>query len=208
MDNYDVKDLFNLPIKIQLTVVAVFCLIIFWLAYQWDISSMKQQLASLQPQEADLKTQLQALTLSVAEVNNDIAQLPKLQDLLKQWQGQLVKPSNLPDLLNDILKKGTANQLEFQLFNPGSETKDDKYPDYSKVPISTVVIGDYHQVATFMSQVANMPEIVVIGNFQLARGQNKLYDKKEAAQAGYANRLTGEITLEVYHLAEKDQNAK
>jgi type IV pilus assembly protein PilO len=214
MEDYDIKDIFNLPLRVQLTVVAIFCLLIFYLGYQWDISSLKKELHSVQSQETDLKSQLQALIDNLNTVNSDIAQLPMLQALLKQWQTGLVTTETLPDTLNEILKMGTANQLQFQIFTPSSEIKDDAYPAYRRIPINTVVIGEYDQIANFVSQVANMSTLVVISNFELIRGQNKLYDKKEAAEPGYADRLTSAMTLEVYSLAEtvtkteKGPNAK
>jgi type IV pilus assembly protein PilO len=181
---------------------ALFCLIIFYLGYQWDISSLKKELASSQRQESDLKLQLQGLIDNLNAVNNDIAQLPLLQDLLKKWQTGLVTTESLPDTLNEILRLGTNNQLQFQIFSPSSEIKDDAYPTYRRIPINSVVIGQYDQIATFLSQVASMPTLVVISNFEILQGQNKLYDKKEALEPGYADRLTAAISLEVYSLAE------
>jgi type IV pilus assembly protein PilO len=202
MQDYDIKDIFNLPLRVQMSVVALFCLIIFYLGYQWDISSLKKELASSQRQESDLKLQLQGLIDNLNAVNNDIAQLPLLQDLLKKWQTGLVTTESLPDTLNEILRLGTNNQLQFQIFSPSSEIKDDAYPTYRRIPINSVVIGQYDQIATFLSQVASMPTLVVISNFEILQGQNKLYDKKEALEPGYADRLTAAISLEVYSLAE------
>jgi type IV pilus assembly protein PilO len=202
MQDYDIKDIFNLPLRVQLTVVAIFCLLIFYLGYQWDISSLKKELASVQAQETDLKLQLKALIDNLSTVNNDIAQLPTLQNLLIKWQTGFVTTDSLPDTLNEILRIGTSNQLQFQIFSPSSEIKDDAYPTYRRIPINAVVIGEYDQIATFLSQVANLPTLVVISNFELIKGQNKLYDRKEAEEPGYANRMTAALTLEVYRLAD------
>jgi Tfp pilus assembly protein PilO len=208
MQDYDIKDIFNLPLRIQLSVVAIFCLIIFYLGYQWDISSLKRELLSVQTQEIDLKTQLQALIDNLTSVNDDIAQLPALQTILKNLQSRLVTTQNLPDTLNEILKVGTSNQLQFQLFTPGAEIKDDAYPAYRRIPITTVVIGEYDQIANFLSQIASMPTLVVIANFELVKGQSKLYDKKEAQEPGYADRLTAAIGLELYRLIDKSEKSE
>jgi Tfp pilus assembly protein PilO len=208
MQDIDIKDIFNLPLRGQMAVIGIFCFLIFYLGYQWDISSLKKELISVKTQQADLKTQLQALMDNLGNVNSDIAQLPKLEELLKQWQSQLIKVENLPDALNEILKIGTTDQLEFQLFTPGSEIKDDTYPLYRRIPITTVVIGEFSQLANFISQVANMNTLIVITNLEIAKGQNKLFDKKEAEEPGYADRLTGAMSLDVYHLATKEELEK
>jgi type IV pilus assembly protein PilO len=177
----------------------------FYLGYQFDIASKKHELLSAQTQEKDLKTQLQALEDDLGDLNRELAQLPQLQALLKKWNNQLVETNNLPDMLNDILKLGTANQLEFQLFNPASEVTEEAYPVYEKVPINVVTIGDYHETANFMSQIANLPKLVVIDNFIMQKGQNKLFDKKAAAVPGYANKMTSLIMFQIYHVADKPQ---
>lgn len=200
MQNYDLKDITNLPVKIQLIFIGILCGVIFYFGYMWDISSLQKQLTAKKTQEQDLKIQLQALINSQASINNDIAELPILQIKRTEWQSRLVKPSELSDLLNDILKIGTANQLVFDLFNPGEVVKENLY---QKIPIKTVVIGDYNHIGEFISQVINMKTIVVIDNFTVQKESSKLYDKKLAEQPGYANRLSAEITLEVYQIAEK-----
>lgn len=200
MIDYDIKNITNLPLKAQLLVSSIFFFVILYFGYLWDFSALNRQIASGKQQEQDLKIQVEALIDDLADLNDEISQLPKLKEMLQTWQAKLVKPSELPDLLNEILKVGTNNQLQFDLFNPGAEVKEDLY---YQVPIKTIVTGDYNQIASFLSQVANMPWIVVIDNFVINKGQNKLYEKKIAEQPGYANRLTAEITLEVYHLAEK-----
>jgi type IV pilus assembly protein PilO len=203
MQDYDIKDIFNLPIKIQMTMVGVFCLLIFYLGYQFDFSSEKRVLLSGQTQEKDLKMQLGALEDNISDLNKELAQLPQLQVLLKQWNAQLVKADALPDMLNDILKLGTTNQLQFQLFNPSAEIKEEAYPIYEKVPINAVAIGEYHQTANFISQVANLPTLVAVENFVMSKGQAKLFNKKESMEPGYADRLTTLVVFEIYYLANK-----
>jgi type IV pilus assembly protein PilO len=203
MQDYDIKDIFNLPVKVQMMVVGLFCVLMFYLGYQFDIAGLKHELLSAQTEEKNLKMQFEALESDLGDLNRELAQLPQLTNLLKKWNDQLVQTTNLPDMLNDILKLGTENQLEFQLFNPGAETKEDAYPVYDKVPINVVTIGDYHETANFMSQIANLPKLVVIDNFIMSRGQNKLFDKKAAAQPGYANRMTTLLIFQIYHLSDK-----
>jgi type IV pilus assembly protein PilO len=205
MKNIDLKDIASLPLKIQLIVSGIVFVLIFYLGYLWDSSSLTKELVASQQEEQDLKIQIDTLLKVLALMNSDVAQLPTLENALKDWQKKLVKPSELPDVLNEILKIGTANQLQFDIFNPSPEIKEDAYV---KVPIKTVVIGDYPHIATFISQVANMPWIIVINNLVITKGTNKLFEKKAAEQPGYENRLTAELTLDVYSLTEKQEHAK
>jgi type IV pilus assembly protein PilO len=74
---------------------------------------------------------------------------------------------------------------------------------YEKIPIKVVVVGSFHQIADFISQIANMQAIVVIGNFTISN-ENKidLLGDKLAKQAVAQHLLSAEMTLEVYRLAE------
>ena len=202
MQNYDLKDIFNLPLRIQMGVVAIFCLLIVYIGYQWDIASLKRELLTVQAHESDLQDQLKSILANLTTVENDIAQLPALKKVLTNLQDNLVKADTLPDNLNEILKMGTANQLQFQIFSPGAEIKDAAQPNYRRTPINTIVVGEYSQIANFLSQIANMPTLVVINNLALLRGMTKLYDKKEAQEPGYANRISAAISLDVYRLVE------
>lgn len=74
---------------------------------------------------------------------------------------------------------------------------------FNKVPIKVVVVGNYHQLADFISQVANMPYVVSIGNFTLSNeNQTGLLGETLAKQAQEQNLLTAELALDVYHTGE------
>jgi type IV pilus assembly protein PilO len=80
---------------------------------------------------------------------------------------------------------------------------DDIY--FEKVPIKVVVIGNYHQIADFMSQVANMPWIVVIGDFTISNeNKTSIVGEAMAKQIEIQHLLSAEMTLDVYHTGEKN----
>jgi type IV pilus assembly protein PilO len=195
MANFDVSDI---PVSMQFFITALLCAMVFYLAYMIDFSYMRHMITSSQRQEMDLKTQLAGAINAEAEVNADLSQLPQLEKTLKEWQNTLIKSSDVPDLLNDILKTGTANSLQFDLFTPGEKSK---VGDYIKVPIKAVVSGNYDQIATFMSQIANMKRLVGIDNFNIE--QKNLTSGKKPSEAEANGNLLAELTLEVYYLADK-----
>ncbi len=74
---------------------------------------------------------------------------------------------------------------------------------YAQLPIKVVVVGNYHQLADFISQLANMSSIVVIGDFTVSTdNQTMLIGDKLAQQAAAQHLLTAEMTLSLYHLPE------
>lgn len=75
---------------------------------------------------------------------------------------------------------------------------------YIKVPIKAVVMGDFHQISDFISQLANLSTIVVIGDFTLTNDNSaSALGDKLAKLAAAQHLLSAEITLEIYYLAER-----
>lgn len=74
---------------------------------------------------------------------------------------------------------------------------------FGKVPIKAVVIGNYHQISEFISQVANLSWVVVIGDFTINNeAESSLIGEKMAKQVASQHLLTAEMTLDVYYLPE------
>lgn len=194
------KNIAELPLSFQLLVAGLVCIVVFYCGYSWDIASLKKQIAKEQQQEQDLKGMFQFLFDSQVTMENDIAQLPKLQEMIKTWEAKFIKPDHLSDLLNEILKLGAASDLQFDLFSPGQEIKEGSY---FKVPIKAEVRGNYKQIANFISEIANMQSTVVVGDFILSRVTIDTNAKKGPLQPTPQDLLKADIMLEIYYLGEK-----
>lgn len=197
MLDYDLKIVYTWPWPAKFFVIGMFCALILYMGYFFDITNLARTLRGIKQQELDVKQQFITVFNQQSVLEGDVAALPKLKDLLINWQRKLIQPSALPELLNEILKIGTSNQVQFNLFTPLSEEKEGIY---NKVPIKVVIVGGYNQIAGFISQVANMPWIVVIGNFTLSKEKQ---DTKTVKETGNEHLLTADLMLEVYYLAKK-----
>jgi type IV pilus assembly protein PilO len=194
MMHYDVRQIYDWPQTPRAIVIIIICLIVFYLGYFFDLSTLNSRLSAIQQNEQDLKAQLASLASKQAEIKAELEKYSILENTLIETQKKLISSKELPELLNEILKIGTQNGLEFIDFTPGNEEKD-KINPYLKVGIKVVVVGTYDQIATFISQVANISHIVAIGDFTIARPSS---EKLTAEQASLVNRLTADLTLEVY----------
>lgn len=194
---YDINTFFEWPISAKAVVIAVVCLIVFFMGYLWDIAPLKGQLVSKKQEEQDLKSQFEMVFAKQISIQNQVSQFPKLKDKLSEWQKKFVQPTGLPGLLNEILKIGESNQLQFDLFSPGQPVKEG---DYFKVPIKVVIAGNYHLIASFLSQIANLPTMVVIGDFNITRVDAQPKPEDDHA---VADLLKVELILNIYYLAEK-----
>ena len=78
---------------------------------------------------------------------------------------QLPDRSEMDGLLTDINQSGLGRGLEFELFKPGQEVVADFY---AEMPIQLKIVGSYHDVGAFATDVSKLSRIVTLNNIQMA----------------------------------------
>lgn len=201
MDRFNIKKFYNWPFSTQLLIYSLLFVILLYMGYQWSFAPLTLELDNAKGQENYLKSEMKGIIRREFILNNYLAQLPEFQQQFAQLKKTMIDRSGSPELLKEILTKGNINHLRFSLFDPSEEKTEQ---GYYKIKIKIIAIGDYHQLATFMSEVANMPSIVVIDNFIISSENKKdpSLEKKSEAPVQAGNSLTAELMLEVYQLPE------
>lgn len=196
----DFKNIQSWPLPVKGGVIIIAFILTLNLGYFFDISSLSAQLDSSIKREQDLKQQYQSIVRKKAELKQEIMQLPKLKKLLNEWKSSLIKQDDLADLMGDILKIGANNHLFFSMFDPAQPTKSGAY---EVLPVKVVVVGSYHQIAEFISQIANIHQLVVVGDFIISsENKNDLLGAKLAEEANARNYLTTELKLMLYYFPD------
>ena len=188
----------DIPVPLRIAFIGVICGLLFYFAYMFDFSYTLRVINANKNQENDLKANLQVVINQRNDLQANISDYPALFATLVEWQSQLIKPEQLPDLLNEMLKIGNGNSLQFDLFNPGEKIKDDLY---YKVPIKIVAEGSYNQIADFISQIANMKWLIAVDDFIIAKKRLTPDAKANPADEASNNNLVTEINVEAYYRA-------
>lgn len=197
MPALNIKNIFEWPLGTRILVLALIFAGAFYVGYYFDLSALRQSLHEGTQKELELKEQYQATVRKAAKLQTMMLEYQQYTATLKDWEKKFVRHINLPELLNDILKFAATNQLYVTLFNPGDAIIEEPY---AKIPIHLMVVGGYHQIAQFMSEIANMSWIVVIGNFTLTNeAKNDALGAKLAEVAAARNLLLADLTLEIYY---------
>jgi len=101
-------------------------------------------------------------------VNRDALQT--LRDQVLAYVGQLEKqlPSRaeMDALLSEVNQAGVGRGASLQLFRPGQVLVRDYY---AELPITVRVVGSFHDLAAFASDVSNLPRIVTINNLSVGQ---------------------------------------
>ena len=102
---------------------------------------------------------LDALRKQKEQVGQYVASLEK----------QLPSKAEMDALLSDINQAGLGRGLQFELFKPGQVVVRDYY---AELPINIKISGNYHDVASFTSDIANLPRIVTLNNLNIVTGKD------------------------------------
>jgi type IV pilus assembly protein PilO len=151
-----------------LAALGVALLIIGLLWFVW-LSSYLETLRNAEAEEEKLKAEYrQKLTQAI-----NLEELRKQKELVTQYVRQLEKqlPSQaeMAALLSDINQSGAGRGLNFESFKPGAfEPKN----YYAELPINIKVNGQYHDLASFASDLANLSRIVTLNNVSVVNGKD------------------------------------
>lgn len=216
----NLNKLYELPLSLRLLFMGLACLVIFCALYFYDISNLTSKLQDAKQQEENIKEELNLILNKQVAVQKELVQFSQIEKQLLDWRGKLISYSELPELMDQILKIGSANHASFTLFTPGPAvglTAYFKVPEapkkpttdtvvknplvtllannnqivYYNVPIKLEATGTYEDLAKVVSQIASLPSLVVINDFTMTKPANS------------EQQLTMKMTLEVYYLANQ-----
>ncbi|WP_133129776.1 type 4a pilus biogenesis protein PilO [Legionella yabuuchiae] len=150
------------PKQIKIAAIVVAALLILGLGYWFIIKSNLEQYESLQQQEQELRTEFERTQHKAANLRAYRNQMEIMEGRFGMMLKQLPLKHEMPGLLEDISRMGLSSGLTFELFAPMPEIQHDFYIE---LPIKISVVGNYHQLAVFLSRVAQLGRIVTIHDF-------------------------------------------
>ncbi|MBU3949322.1 MAG: type 4a pilus biogenesis protein PilO [Proteobacteria bacterium] len=118
-----------------------------------------------------LESEYKTLTNKLNTAKRTASSLPEFKEKMNNADMQLKivmqalpETKEIPTLLESISLCGQDAGLEFILFQPGNEINKNFY---AEIPVSIIVTGKYHNVATFFDKVARLPRIVNINDISM-----------------------------------------
>ncbi len=164
LKNIDFNDVGSWPIAVKIGAIVLVCLLILFLGYWFVISDEIDELSQAQKQEETLKQTFlakKALALNLPAYKQQMEEMGQAFGTLLR---QLPNKTEVPNLLVDITQAGLGRGLEFVLFKPEKEKPLDFY---AELPVSIKVIGTYHELGEFVSDVAALPRIVTLSQINI-----------------------------------------
>lgn len=177
------------PTMVKAAVLAFFSLVIIGIGYYLFIQPNLEEYEKAMQKQITLKETFQRDQKLAANLNEYRRQLHQIEERFGNMLKQLPTQNEMPALLEDISKTGTASGLTFKLFAPMPEVLHDFYIE---LPINIIVIGTYSQLAIFLSRVAAMSRIVTLHDFSIESVNS------EEQNAVLGDKLEMKITATIY----------
>ena len=147
------------PQQYKIAFCALIGIVIVGLAWYFFVSDQRNELAGLERQEGELRTEFENKQGRAANLEPLKLQLTQMEQQLQQMLRQLPSKTEMPDLIIDISQTALATGISNELFQPGPEAPKEFY---AEKPISLRMVGTYHQFGAFVSGVASLPRVVIM----------------------------------------------
>lgn len=149
-------------------------------AWFFDWTPRLEELENKRATEARLKEEWLEKKKQAVNLDAYRAQLAEIDASFGVLLEQLPNESEIGALLVDVNKAAQANGLAIERFKPGAEKRQEFY---AEIPIEIELIGGYHDLAQFASDVSQLPRIITLNNIDLApKGKGEMIGFKAQAK--------------------------
>lgn len=128
------------------------------------IQELESQIDSQKVQIQNLNRQLAEKQEIAQNLNERRREMDRLEQALAEALTELPEKKDLDELLAQLNDIGKKSGLEISRVEPGPETP---AQFFARIPIKMMVSGNYHEIAMFLQEVANMRRIVNVNNIKL-----------------------------------------
>lgn len=146
------------------TIVAVG--VLGWFLY---LSGQLDELTRGEEEEVRLRDEYTVKIRQAINLESLRKQKEQVGEYVATLEKQLPSKAEMDALLSDINQAGLGRGLQFELFKPGQVLVKDYY---AELPIDIKVVGNYHDVGSFTSDIANLPRIVTLNKMSLVAGKD------------------------------------
>lgn len=173
-ENIDLKNPAIWPVLPKLLLALLIVLFTVSGVWYFYLNSLEEDLVAQQAKELSLRKDYEVKLQKAVSLEALKKQREQVQQYVIQLEKQLPSKSEMAALLSDINQAGLGRSLQFELFKPGAE---DVKQYYAELPITVKVSGNFHDMGSFVSDVAHLSRIVTLGNISIepkAKGDDGL----------------------------------
>ena len=152
------------PVLVRAALWALAFVAVLTAGYFYVIADLREELASAQAQETQLKDEFEKKAFKAAKLEPLKKQMAEMEESFGILLGQLPADTEVPGLLEDMTEKAIDNGLEIASIKLQPERAQEFYIE---LPIAIEVEGTYHDLAAFVSGIASLPRIVTLHDYKI-----------------------------------------
>jgi len=168
--NLDWRKPWSLPMLPRLMVAMAIPLVLAGVAYAVDWSSQLDELAAAEDEETKLKDEYRAKKSQAVNLAIHREQLREINATFGALLKQLPNRSQMEALIVEINQAGLGRGLQFEHFKPAQQETMKEF--YAELPISLKIVGNYHDIGAFATDIGQMSRIVTLSDLSLAVGKD------------------------------------
>jgi len=196
-NDIDFNNAGSLPVAVKAVLLAFIFIIILALGYYFLWTDAFTSLDTEKAKEQELRKVFLDKQAQAVNLEGYKQQMVEIEKTFGALLKQLPDKSQMDGLLTDINQAGLGRGLEFELFKPGQETQAEFY---AEMPISIKVLGTYHDLGAFATDISKLSRIVTLNDISVTTG-------KEAKSNNSDAMLVMEATARTYRYLDADEIA-
>jgi type IV pilus assembly protein PilO len=154
----------SLSFRIKLLGGSFLFLLILFIFYFFIYLSQEKNINNLTKELTELDGYAASLKISGQKIKDIEQRIGELDDEITETAMVLPDKSEIPELLKSIAGLGRLSGLEFLLFKPGGETKQEYV---AETPVSIKIQGTFFQTSNLFYKLSSLPRVVNIANFTM-----------------------------------------
>ena len=204
-NNIDFKNAGNLPLPVKGVLLLGLLILLLAAGYWFVWSPAADDLEKARAKEGELRNVFLDKKRQSINLEAYKEQMVEIERTFGALLKQLPDKSQMDGLLTDINQAGLARGLEFELFKPGKEVIGDFY---AEMPIQIKVIGGYHDLGAFATDISKLSRIVTLNDLVVSTAANKAKPgDKGGEEAADASRLVMEAVAKTYRYLDASEIA-
>lgn len=162
----DPQDIGNWPLLPKSLVLAGLFVVTIGAGYFLDWNSQLETLTASEEQELKLRDSYKDKTSQAINLDLYQKQLADIETTFSSLLRQLPNKEEMEALLREINQSGIGRGLQFELFKPAQKETVSEF--YSELPVSIRIVGKYHDLGGFASDISMLSRIVTLNDLNLS----------------------------------------
>jgi len=160
----DVNDIGIWPGAVKAIILAILFIIVLTGGYFFYLTEKQDLLNGIQAEETTLKSEYESKAFKAANLQQYRDQQKEMEARFGTLLRQLPSDTEVPGLIEDITLAALNNGLKIESIDLQPERRAEFYVE---LPITVTVNGDFHDLGSFVSGVANLSRIVTLHDFSI-----------------------------------------